>query len=92
MKIKLNENFYYKAFLNYLKKYLPNYTVPKFIRIIKEFSFTATHKIQKINLKSEGFDIHRITDPLFVLLPNSDEYVPLTKDLYQKIIEGKFLF
>jgi citronellyl-CoA synthetase len=92
IQIKIIEDFDYKAFLNYLKKYLPNYAVPKFIRIIKEFNLTATHKIQKVELKSEGFDIHKITDSLFVLLPNSDDYVPLTEELYQKITEGKFLF
>ena len=78
--------------LNFLQKYLPNYAIPKFIRFIDEFSFTATHKIQKVKLKKEGYNINEIKDHLFVLLPNSSEYVSLTKEIYQEISEGKHLF
>jgi len=31
-------------------------------------------------------------DPLYVLLPEGDEYQPLTKELYQEILEGKHRF
>jgi len=75
----------FKEFLNFLQKYLPNYAVPKFIRIIDEFSFTATHKIQKVKLKEEGYNINEVKDPLFVLLPNfwySKEYLTQVKFYY----------
>ncbi|MBY8989085.1 MAG: long-chain-acyl-CoA synthetase, partial [Candidatus Lokiarchaeota archaeon] len=82
----------FKEFLKFLQKYLPNYAVPKFIRIIDKFDFTATHKIQKVKLKAEGFNVNEIDAPLFLLLPNSSEYVPLTKEIYQEILEGKYSF
>ena len=75
-----------------IQKYLPHYAVPKFIRFKKEFEFTATHKIQKINLKNEGYNPNVLKDPLFILLPESSEYIPLTKDIYQNITEGKYRF
>ena len=78
--------------MNFLQKYLPNYAIPKFIRFIDEFSFTATHKIQKVKLKKEGYNINEIKDHLFVLLTKSSEYVSLTKEIYQEISEGKHLF
>ena len=33
---KFDENFNFNSFLNYLKKYLPNYAIPKFIRFIDD--------------------------------------------------------
>ena len=89
---KDDDNFDFKGFLDYLKKYLPNYAIPKFIRFIEGFDFTATHKIQKVRLKKEGFNIKEVDDDIFVLLPNNSEYIPLTKELYQEILEGKYPF
>jgi fatty-acyl-CoA synthase len=87
-----SEEFDFKGFLSFVQKYLPHYAVPKFIRFITEFSFTATHKIQKVSLKNEGFNINALKDPLFVLLPESSEFVPLSKDVYDGILEGKYRF
>ena len=89
---KSDDNFDFKGFVNYLKKYLPNYAIPKFIRFIDGFDFTATHKIQKIRFKKEGFNINEVNDEIFVLLPKSSEYVSLTKKIYQEISEGKYSF
>jgi len=89
---KSDDNFDFKEFVNYLKKYLPNYAIPKFIRFIDGFDFTATHKIQKIRFKKEGFNINEVNDEIFVLLPHSSEYVSLTKEIYQEILEGKYSF
>ena len=87
-----NDEFDFNSFLTFLQKYLPYYAIPKFIRFITEFSFTATHKIQKVKLKSQGFNINAVDDPLFVLLPESSEYVPLTKEIYENISQGKYRF
>jgi citronellyl-CoA synthetase len=89
---KNDEDFDFKEFLNFLQKYLPNYAVPKFIRFIDEFSFTATHKIQKINLKKEEYNLNEIEDDIFVLLPDNSEYVLLSKEIYNGILEGRYLF
>ena len=89
---RTEEEIDFKRFLKFLQQYLPNYAIPKFIRIINEFDFTATHKIQKVKLKVEGFKVNEINDPLYVLLPNSSEFVPLTKDIYKEISEGKYPF
>lgn len=89
---KSDQSFDFKGFANYLKKYLPYYAIPKFIRFIDGFDFTATHKIQKVKLKKEGYNINEINNTSYVLLPNSDEYVPITKEIYHGILEGKYQF
>ena len=89
---KSSEDFDFKGFLTYLKKYLPNYAIPKFIRFIDGFDFTATHKIQKVKLKKGGYNVNELNDDIFVLLPSNSEYISLTKDIYQEISEGKYSF
>lgn len=76
----------------YFKKNLPFYAVPLFIRISTGFQYTATHKIKKNSLKTEGFNPEKISDPLYVLLPEEAEYIPLTETIYTGILSGKFRF
>ena len=86
------DKFDFKEVANSLRKDLPSYAVPIFLRFLTKFETTETHKIKKSNLKSEGIDPDKIKDHLFVLLPESAEYVPLTGDIYNEIVKGKYRF
>ncbi len=44
---------------------LPDYARPLFIRFQDHIEVTATFKQRKVDLVSEGFDIHKIQDPVF---------------------------
>jgi citronellyl-CoA synthetase len=81
-----------KALADKVVKTLPHYAVPRFIRFRKEFETTGTHKIKKTALRDEGFEPTQITDPLFFLDPNKEQYVPLTEELYEEIVSGKYRF
>ena len=89
---KNDDKFDFKSFLGYLQQFLPSYAIPKFIRFVDKFNFTATLKIQKMKLKKEGYNIYEINDEIYLLLPNSSEYIPLNEEIYQGISEGKYLF
>ncbi len=89
---KTESEFNFKGFLNLMKKYLPHYAIPLFIRFKRELDITATLKIQKVKLKKEGYNIIDIREPTFVLLPGSSEYVTLTKEIYDGISDGKYRF
>lgn len=67
----------------HLRKNLPSYAVPMFLRIQFEMEATATMKQVKGTLKTEGMDISKIKDPMFVA--QGDTYVPLTRDIYAKL-------
>jgi acyl-CoA synthetase (AMP-forming)/AMP-acid ligase II len=67
----------------YLKKNLPVYAIPLFLRVIPQMEMTATLKQTKGTLRTEGIDILKVKDPLFFL--DGDKYVPLTKEIYAKI-------
>ena len=86
------EAFDLKALADSVRKALPSYAVPKFVRFKEAFETTGTHKIKKKALRDEGFDPKVVNDPLYVLLPEGDQYRPLTKELYREIIEGKHRF
>jgi acyl-CoA synthetase (AMP-forming)/AMP-acid ligase II len=81
-----------KNLANFFQSALPSYAVPKFVRIQKELEYTPTHKIKKVSLKMEGFNVNKVKDPLFVLLPGVSEYQPLTRDIYAKIMAGEYRF
>jgi len=82
----------FKSLADFFQSALPSYAVPKFVRIQNDFEYTATHKIKKVNLKVEGFDIDKVKGPLFVLLPEASEYQPLTRERYLKIMAGEYRF
>ncbi|MBW2621421.1 MAG: long-chain-acyl-CoA synthetase [Deltaproteobacteria bacterium] len=86
------DEFDLKTLARLARETLPHYAQPKFIRFMEKFETTGTHKIKKNVLREAGIDPGKITDPLFVLLPGKEEYEPLSKDIYQKMIDGEYRF
>ncbi|XP_017878771.2 long-chain fatty acid transport protein 4 [Ceratina calcarata] len=72
-----------------LKKSLPMYARPLFVRILSELPMTGTFKLKKKDLQLDGFDIKKITDPIYFLDQDSSVYVKLTEEIYDKIHQGK---
>jgi len=86
------ENFDFVQFSQLIKEQLPVYAVPLFLRFIKDFEKTATHKIQKSKLKKEGICFEEEESPVYVLLPKTTSYQPMTADILTKIKAGKIPF
>jgi len=86
------DSFDFKGLAEHFQKALPAYAIPRFIRFKTDFEYTPTHKIKKVNAKKEGFDPGIVADPLYVLLPGDSAYTPLTKDLYEDILDWKYKF
>lgn len=89
--VPLNE-FDFVQFSRLIKEQLPSYAVPLFLRFIDDFKKTATHKIQKSKLKQESIWIENATASIYVLLPKSDVYQPISKQLLRAIKEGSIAF
>lgn len=53
------------------------------------FFITGTFKLKKVTVQKEGFNINVIKDKVFFLDAKQKAYVPLTADLYNKIISGE---
>lgn len=71
-----------------VKKSLPSYARPLFVRVLSELPMTGTFKLKKKDLQRDGFDIKKITDPVY-FLERSGDYVKLTEQIYNTILEGK---
>lgn len=79
------EQFDWQAFSNYVETSLPKYARPLFIRIIQEMDTTGTFKLKKNDLRSEAFDIGKVSDMIFCMKPNSSNYEVLDNDWLQTI-------
>jgi citronellyl-CoA synthetase len=88
-KSSVNE-FDFNGLTNLLSENLAPYAIPLFLRFKSALSITHTFKLKKIELKKEAIDTGN--DPLYVLLPDKSEYVPLTKEIYENIQNHKYQF
>ncbi|XP_053329615.1 long-chain fatty acid transport protein 4 [Spea bombifrons] len=77
-------------FVRDLKKALPGYAHPVFLRLLPEVNKTGTFKFQKTDVKKESFNPHLVKDPLYVLDAQQGKYIPLDEELYNRIQSGKF--
>ncbi|XP_063975497.1 long-chain fatty acid transport protein 4-like [Diachasmimorpha longicaudata] len=71
-----------------LKKLLPAYSRPLFVRVVAELPLTGTYKLKKGDLQVEGFDVSKIKDPVY-FLEKSGNYVRLTEQLHHDLLEEK---
>lgn len=69
---------------------LPPYAVPVFVRLVPSMDMTGTYKIQKNRFRSEGFDIHKVGDPLYILEHAERKYVPLDRDHFGQVVDGTY--
>lgn len=76
-------------FCDFVETNLSSYARPMFIRIRKELEFTGTYKVIKTSLSDEGYDITRVTDPLFYWDSSTSSYLPLTREQYREFVAGR---
>uniref|UniRef100_A0A8I3Q6Y8 Arachidonate--CoA ligase n=2 Tax=Canis lupus familiaris TaxID=9615 RepID=A0A8I3Q6Y8_CANLF len=76
-------------FAQLLEKELPLYARPIFLRFLPELHKTGTFKLQKMELRKEGFNPAVVRDPLFYLDARKGRYVPLDQKAYARIQAGE---
>ncbi|MBU60484.1 MAG: long-chain-acyl-CoA synthetase, partial [Alcanivorax sp.] len=70
---------------------LPPYAIPVFLRVTDGgVETTGTFKHQKNTLKEEKYDLERVDDPVYVLLPGEHRYQRLTPEIQQAIDGGEY--
>ncbi|XP_068104678.1 long-chain fatty acid transport protein 4 [Hyperolius riggenbachi] len=78
-----------EKFARDLKKLLPGYAHPVFLRLLPEVNKTGTYKFQKTEMRKEGFDPQVVKDALYVLDSQQGKYIRLDDEVYKKILSGK---
>ncbi|WP_034492613.1 long-chain-acyl-CoA synthetase [Afifella pfennigii] len=88
----VEDDFDLAGFHNHVSRQLPRYARPIFLRVQQALDITGTFKQRKVDLVREGFDPDQIHDPLYVLHPDKEAYVPLDQGLYEAIVSGQMRF
>ncbi len=68
------------------EKSMPEFWMPRYIRILRNPPVTETNKIIKRLLQKEQVNVRMISDPIFVHDKQNGTYVPLTLDLYDALV------
>ncbi|XP_050517420.1 long-chain fatty acid transport protein 4-like [Diabrotica virgifera virgifera] len=71
-----------------VKKTLPSYARPIFIRILRKIDLTGTYKLKKNDLQDQGFNPSKFSDNIYYLDSTKGTYEKVTKDVYDKINDG----
>jgi len=76
-----------KAFGEHVRRELPAYAQPLFVRLLPALDTTGTFKIRKLDLVADGYDPAKIRSPLF-FHDHKRGYVKLTKTVWDKLQAG----
>ncbi|NWZ94853.1 S27A6 protein, partial [Nesospiza acunhae] len=87
--LKHYHNFNGERLYKHVKDFLPSYAQPRFVRIMDVMQITATFKHQKMHLANEGFNPEIISEPLYFMHEPARSYIPLTREIYQKVVSGE---
>jgi fatty-acyl-CoA synthase len=74
---------------HHLRRRLPSYARPLFLRLKDRIDVTGTFKQNKVALAREGFDLTVVRDPVYFDDPAREAYVPVDAALYERIDAGK---
>jgi fatty-acyl-CoA synthase len=84
----VDRRFDLDTFRDHLARRLPAFACPVAVRICTSLDTTETFKQKKQELARDGFNPHRLTDPLFFKEPKSGAYRAIDADAYARILEG----
>jgi acyl-CoA synthetase (AMP-forming)/AMP-acid ligase II len=77
------------AFKLHVESSLPPYARPLFVRVRTALEITSTFKHKKDALRAEGFDPHKVSDPVYFRDPASGDYTAMTEQLYADVVNGR---
>jgi len=80
------------ALAAHLDAELPTYAAPLFVRLLGEVETTGTFKYKKTDLKQAGYDPRQVDGALYVRLPGSDSFQPLSRETHAAIEQLRYRF
>lgn len=85
----VGEGFSLEALARHAAEHLPRAARPVFLRFLDAPDLTASLKYVTTRFKEEGFDPDRVRGPVYLFHPERGEYVPVTPELRDAIVEGR---
>ena len=83
------ESLDWDAFAAHVRKELPPFARPVFVRVRPAMALTGTYKMLKGDLKREQYDIAAVDDPIHVMKPGAGNYEPLDAAYLETINSGE---
>lgn len=74
---------------DHVRRELPPYARPVFLRILPDMQLTGTFKLVKSELRDQAYHLERVDGPLYVMKPHEDHYTELTEEFYREIMESR---
>ena len=88
-----HSDFDFEGLCAYLKRELPPYAIPVFLRINEEaMETTGTFKHQKNKLKEQKYDLSQQSNAVYALLPGESCYQKLDEATQNGIDGGEYRF
>ena len=84
----VSDRFDVDRFGEFLSKHLPAYACPLFLRLTNSLQTTQTFKHKKATLKTQGFDISVVSEPIFFRDTHAKAYQPLSSEIYAELKSG----
>lgn len=79
--------------LSQMKKRLPSYSIPIFVRIVDEIESTGTYKLPKNRLQREAYSLSVISsDPIYYLDTKKGVYERMDSTVHDAIVSGQIRF
>lgn len=79
-------------FYQHIKRKLPDYAVPLFVRLSQYHETTTTFKVKKTELKKESYRLLQPEDAIYVLIDRALGYEPLNAEILADIESGNIRF
>ncbi|XP_063241547.1 long-chain fatty acid transport protein 4 isoform X2 [Bacillus rossius redtenbacheri] len=83
-----NDSLDLRSLAEGVKRSLPGYARPLFLRALHKVDMTGTYKLKKKDLQEEGFNPAVIKDKLYYMSA-AGQYEPLSEDVYRDIESGR---
>lgn len=72
-----------------MKKKMAPFAIPVFIRIVDQIEATGTFKLPKVKLQQEGYNVNKLSDPIYIVDLKTNDCHRLTEELYDKLLNGQ---
>ncbi len=86
--VKIFEGEYldWESLSQHIKRRMPEHARPVFIRIVPDLHGDQDSEELKQTLREDGFNPDLVRDPIYFLDPQLEKYIPLTTEIYTKIL------
>lgn len=78
-----------KRLVKDMKSKLAPFAIPVFIRIVDQIEATGTFKLPKVKLQEQGYNISKLSDPIYLVDLKNNDCNRLTEELYAKLMSGE---